>query len=107
MTAEAEVTALRVTLDTRDPIWELPPVNISGHGALIGWVNNSQPVDDGIPHQAALLLMRARRSSAALPSRTLRPRAKPSPLRGISGCTQRRSLKPLHSCSTVIHSIGC
>jgi hypothetical protein len=47
--ATGNVTGLRITLDARDPIWELPPVKGGSPVALIGWAHGSDSRGCGVP----------------------------------------------------------
>lgn len=57
---QAQVTGLRITLDARSPVWELPPVKNAGSPvALVGWTTDTDPLDAGVPPLARTLLARA------------------------------------------------
>ena len=51
------VTELRVVLQPRQPLWELPLRELEGTAvALIGWVQTGSPVDAGVPEAVAHVL---------------------------------------------------
>jgi hypothetical protein len=58
-TLGGKVTGLRMTLDPRDPKWELPPVGSGVPLALIGWTTRVESVDAGVPPLAAEIIVRA------------------------------------------------
>jgi len=56
---QAKVTGLRITLNPRDPKWELPPFESGVPLALIGWTTSVESVDAGVPPLAAAIIVRA------------------------------------------------
>jgi hypothetical protein len=50
---------LLLTLDPRDPCWELYTCSASGTRGLLGWVCDAKTVDAGVPQAVATLLTRA------------------------------------------------
>jgi hypothetical protein len=56
----AEVTGLNIALDARDPAWELPPIEGESYQvALIAWLTDVEPIDEGVPPLVRTIVSRA------------------------------------------------
>jgi len=50
---------LRFTVDLPSDMWLKPEVPAGAQGAMVGWVRDAAPIDDGIPETVALVIARA------------------------------------------------
>ena len=57
---------LRFTVDLPRDMWLKPEVPAGAEGAMIGWVRDAAPIDDGIPEAVALVITRALTSRYSL-----------------------------------------
>ena len=57
---------LRFTVDLPSDMWRKPQVPVGAEGAMIGWVRDVAPIEDGIPETVALVITRALTSQYSL-----------------------------------------